>query len=49
MKKYKTPTMNLHELKTGRVMAASIYKGESPSENANEKYVKSSGLEWEDE
>lgn len=45
---YLTPTMRLHNLKSGRIMAASDYNGQSPSENANEKYTKSTGLDWEE-
>ena len=47
-KNYLEPTMKLHTLKTARIMAASDYKGQSPSENANEKYIKSTGLDWEE-
>ena len=45
---YFKPIMKLHELKSGEIMAASDYKGQSPSENANEKYIKSTGLDWEE-
>ena len=47
-KNYLVPTMKLHELKAGEIMAVSDYKGQSPSENANEKYIKSTGLDWEE-
>ena len=47
-KNYLEPTMKLHKLKSGEIMAASDYNGQSPSENANEKYTKSTGLDWEE-
>lgn len=48
-KNYFKPTLRFHELKSGKIMAASDYNGQSPSENANEKYIKSTGLDWEEQ